>query len=159
LLASGKKALLDADALNHLANTPCRLSNVALTPHPGEAGRLLQQPTTVVNANRLLAANNISTQYGASVLLKGAGTVIHTDEGVFINSTGNPGMASGGMGDVLSGIVGGLMAQGLSPAAALIAGAWCHGSSADIAAGIVGEPGLTASDVIDHLTIPLKALQ
>lgn len=159
LTTTGKKAVLDADALNLLAASPVRLQNTVLTPHPGEAGRLLNLPAAVINANRFDAASGISDQYGGIVLLKGAGTIIHTQSGQFVNSTGNPGMSSGGMGDVLSGIVGGLMAQGLSTNDALLAGAWCHGASADAAAELVGEAALHATDVIDHLPLTLQQLQ
>lgn len=153
------KLVFDADALNLLSQNPVKLRNSVLTPHPGEASRLLNIPTAEVNADRFTAVKRLSNSYGATALLKGAGSVIQSQEHLFVCTEGNPGMASGGMGDVLSGIVGGLMAQGLTPNRALIAGVWVHGVSADIAAAKVGEPGLVASDLFNELYGAMKALQ
>lgn len=125
-------------------------NNIILTPHPGEAARLLKITTAEVQANRINAALSIAKRASAIVVLKGAGTVIATPEGkYFINTTGNPGMASGGMGDALSGMIAALLAQGLTPLNAANLGVYLHGAAADCAAHHgMGPNGLTASEVI-----------
>lgn len=150
--------IVDADALNLIAQYQVLQSAVAmrtaptiLTPHPAEAARLLGVATTAVQGDRLRAAREIARRCNALVVLKGTGSIIAAPDGRFwINGSGNPGMASAGMGDVLTGLLGGLAAQGLDPEAALRFGVWVHGRAADdaVASGI-GPAGLTASDVID----------
>ncbi|MBA1146997.1 NAD(P)H-hydrate dehydratase [Ectothiorhodospiraceae bacterium WFHF3C12] len=141
--------VVDADALNLLAAVPRRRERWVITPHPGEAGRLLELGTGDVQADRLAAAERLQTTYGGVAVLKGAGTVIR-GETAAVCTDGNPGMASGGMGDVLSGVLGGLLAQGVPVEQAARAGVVLHAAAADAAAGR-GERGLLATDLMPHL--------
>jgi NAD(P)H-hydrate epimerase len=147
--------LLDADALTLLDGRLERLAGRAgetvVTPHPGELGRLLGLPTAVVAADRLGAAGTAAARSGATVLAKGARTVIvHAADRPLINPTGGPGLASGGAGDVLTGVVGALLAQGLAGRQACAVGAWLHGRAAELAAS--AWPGaVPASVVAAHL--------
>ncbi len=145
--------VIDADGLNLLANYPNYHyhSNRILTPHPGEAARLLKCSTAEINADRFAAVKEIQGIYGGIVVLKGAGTLIFDGKDIFVSTTGNPGMASGGMGDVLAGIIGGLLAQGFSPAQATKTGVYLHGAAADFAAAEQGERGLLASDLMPFI--------
>lgn len=150
--------VLDADALNILAtdgrlegNLYHRVAPVILTPHPAEAARLLGCSVAEVQADRLAAARQLARNCSAHVALKGCGTVVATVDGrCWINSTGNPGMATAGMGDVLSGLIVALLAQGWPAENALLAAVHLHGAAADqlVASGI-GPIGLTAGEVID----------
>jgi hydroxyethylthiazole kinase-like uncharacterized protein yjeF len=143
--------VFDADALNLLARSPRALGDrVVLTPHPGEAGRLLDRPTDAVEADRFAAARELARRFDCVVVLKGAGTIIDDGRRTFVCPFGNPGMASGGMGDALAGIVAGFMAQGLSAADAAAAGVLAHALAGDRAARL-GERGVTASDLIECL--------
>lgn len=171
ILGSDKPVLIDADALefvelkndNTSIGVPLKAKKSKnarpflsldkypiLTPHPGEAARLLNITTAAVQADRINAAISIAQRASAIVVLKGAGTVIATPEGrFFINTTGNPGMASGGMGDALSGMIAAFLAQGLKPLDAAKLGVYLHGAAADCAAHHgMGPNGLTASEVI-----------
>ncbi len=156
--------LIDADGLNALAQLGCdRLKSArgafVLTPHPGEAARLLAAGTAEINANRVGAARRLSARTGASVLLKGARSVIAGASGeLYINSTGNPGMSTPGMGDALSGIVGALMARHLPPLEALVFGVFVHGFAADRVADRIGQVGYLAGDLIEELPVALQAL-
>jgi NAD(P)H-hydrate epimerase len=149
--------LIDADGLNVLAPVDTALFKAArgpvvLTPHPGEMARLLSSTTAAVNANRIGAAQRLAEATGAHVLLKGARSVIVTRTGaVRINSSGNPGMATAGMGDVLGGIVGSLMGQGIEPGDALTLGVYAHGHAADRLAARVGSFGYLAGDLAAEL--------
>ena len=155
--------IMDADALNLLtklklsSNLPKRL---ILTPHPGEAARLLNTSVAVIESNRFSAAAKIQKKFNATVVLKGSGTVIcHKSGGTQkwgICDSGNPGMATGGMGDVLTGIIAGLLAQGLTLKEAAEAGVDLHAKAADQASLEFGEAGLTSSDVINELKYLLK---
>lgn len=148
--------LIDADALNLIATHPHLVSltqkrnaETVITPHPGEAARLLAISTDVIQKNRTENALKLAKLLHATCVLKGAFTVCaHHDGAWFINTTGNSGLASGGTGDVLSGIIGSLMAQGLSGLDAAKLGVFVHGAAADslVAQGI-GPVGLTASEV------------
>lgn len=149
--------LLDADALNLLAAHPVLAARVAqreaatiITPHPAEAARLLASSTEAVQADRVDAALALAQRFKADVALKGCGTVIaHPDGRWRINTSGNPGLASGGSGDVLSGFIGALLAQGWPAAAALSAGVHLHGAAADaLAAAGDGPIGITAGELI-----------
>ncbi len=143
--------VLDADGLNLLAKFPERRDDWILTPHPGEAARLLRCTTQDIQADRLAAARALQEKYGGVVVLKGAGTLIDDGNSTLVSDTGNPGMASGGMGDVLTGVIAGLLAQGLPPLAAAAAGVYLHGAAADRAARNGGERGLLASDLLAEL--------
>lgn len=142
--------LVDADGLNWLAQDPLHRDDWILTPHPGEAARLLGCSVREVEANRPAAVSELQRRYGGVVLLKGAGTLIADGKWLRLCHAGNPGMASGGMGDLLSGIIAGLTAQGLSRCDAAWAGACLHGQAGDDAAA-TGERGMLASDLLSHL--------
>ena len=151
-LAAKRPLVVDADALNLLATDPLYRDDWILTPHPGEAGRLLRQTTAAVQDDRFAAVRQLVEGYGGVAVLKGAGSLIHTESGpIRLCDRGNPGMASGGMGDVLSGVLAALLAQGLSPFAAASAGVWLHGKAADEAAAELGERGLLAGDLMPFL--------
>lgn len=150
--------VLDADALNLLA-TDARLAAAVsrrdaatlMTPHPLEAARLLGQDVAAVQNDRIAAALTLARLYRAEVVLKGAGSVIASGRDWWINPTGNPGMATGGMGDVLSGLLGALAAQRMRPLAALQCAVHLHGAAADLlVAEGAGPAGLTAGETIDR---------
>jgi ADP-dependent NAD(P)H-hydrate dehydratase / NAD(P)H-hydrate epimerase len=162
--ALDRPLVLDADALTALAGR-LELLRAApaprcLTPHPAEMARLLGTSVADVQRDRVAAARGLATGYGVNVALKGSATVVAAADGrVFLNPTGNPGMASGGTGDVLTGIVGAFLARGLAPADALVAAVYLHGAAGDLAAARVGEESLIASDVIDALPQAFAALR
>ena len=150
-LAAQKPTVIDADALNLLANTPCMKSNWILTPHPGEAGRLLGISTVDVQRDRLQAARDIAARFGGTVVLKGAGTLVLTGDCLpYICDQGNPGMASPGMGDVLTGVIAGIAAQTADLPGAARAGVLVHAMAGDMAA-LRGERGLLATDLFGYL--------
>ena len=134
--------LLDADALNLLSKQQMKRDNWVLTPHPGEAARLLGCSVREVMQDRMAAANELRSVYGGVIVLKGAGTVISSDSArpPAICSDGNPGMATAGMGDLLSGVIGALLAQGYDPEIAAELGVCLHSAAADRAAES-GHPG------------------
>jgi len=145
--------VVDADGINHLAGRVEILQKskvpVILTPHPGEMGRLAEAEVSMVQSDRVKCAREFAVNCRVHVVLKGARTVIaHPDGRVFINPTGNAGMASGGMGDVLTGIIAGLLAQGFSPETACHAGVYLHGAAADTLAATIGPYGYLAGDVM-----------
>ncbi|HFD86553.1 MAG TPA: NAD(P)H-hydrate dehydratase [Gammaproteobacteria bacterium] len=145
--------VLDAGAFTYLVAAPSRRENRILTPHPGEAARLLDIPVADVQADRLRAAKELRMQYGGVIVLKGAGTIIAGPGGFYLCDAGNPGMASGGMGDVLSGVIGGLLAQGFEAEMAACLGVVIHAAAGDRAAGKYPR-GLLASD----LMLPIRDL-
>jgi hydroxyethylthiazole kinase-like uncharacterized protein yjeF len=157
-LASDLPCVVDADALNLISESEdlrhaCarRTADTLLTPHPAEAARLLALSTADVQADRVKAAKILAANLNAHVVLKGAGSILVARDGHwFVNTSGNPGMASAGMGDVLAGILGALLAQRYSGESALVLGTHLHGAAADdlVEAG-TGPVGLTASEVID----------
>jgi ADP-dependent NAD(P)H-hydrate dehydratase / NAD(P)H-hydrate epimerase len=163
-VAAHRPMLIDADGLNEIARIGAGMLRraagpVVLTPHPGEAARLLKTGTAEINADRIGAARRLVDLTGAAVLLKGARTVIAGTGGeIYINGSGNPGMASPGMGDVLSGIIGALLAQRYSALDALAFGAFVHGHAADRLAASVGPVGYLAGDLADELPSALAAL-
>lgn len=142
-----KQAVVDADALNMLSSEPEQQTKWVLTPHPGEAARLLGCDGQTVETDRFAAVRALQQKYGGTVLLKGAGTLICDGEMLYVAPVGNPGLASGGCGDVLSGIIGALMAQGLDNCRATVAAVVVHGEAADLAARD-GERGMLASDLM-----------
>ncbi len=156
--------LLDADGLNALAAIGCEALRrargpVVLTPHPGEAARLLGVTPAIINDDRVSAARNLAERTGAFVLIKGARSVIASPDGdIYINSTGNPGMGTPGIGDALSGIVGALLGQKMRPIDALALGVFLHGYAADRVAARMGRVGYIAGDIIDELPAALEAL-
>jgi hydroxyethylthiazole kinase-like uncharacterized protein yjeF len=150
--------VLDADALNLLGTDnklqlllKRRTAATILTPHPAEAGRLLKSGTEEIQRDRLAAALEIARLFRCHVVLKGAGSICALPDGSwYINSSGNPGMASAGMGDVLTGMIAALIAQGLSAGSAMLLAVYLHGAAADaLVAHGVGPAGLTASEVTD----------
>ncbi len=155
--------VLDADGLNCLARDLTVLNRLkaplVLTPHPGEMARLLASSPQAVQQDRVQAARDLATSHGVHVVLKGARTIIaHPDNSIFINPTGNAGMASGGMGDVLTGLIAGLIVQGLPPEKATHAGVYLHGAAADALALQAGSIGYVASEVMDALPATMQHL-
>ena len=151
VLASDRPVVIDADALNLLARSPRTSSRWILTPHPGEAGRLLGSTTAEVQRDRLRSAREIAARYGGIVVLKGAGTLVVTNDSLpSICDHGNPGMASPGMGDVLTGVIAGIAAQTSDLPGAARAGVLVHALAGDMAARR-GERGLLATDLFMYL--------
>ena len=155
--------VLDADGLNAVAGTGllrARGGPTVITPHPGEMARLVGSDTAHVQGDRLGVAREFARAEGVVVVLKGARTIIaRPDGGAAISPTGNPGMASGGTGDVLAGIIGGLLAQGLAPYDAAVLGVFAHGAAGDAVAARQGEVGLLAGDIAAELPATLARLQ
>lgn len=151
VLDSGLPLVMDADALNWLAQEPLHRNQWILTPHPGEAARLLGTSSAEIQADRWQAVRELQTRYGGVVVLKGAGSLVcHGNQPVALCDAGNPGMATGGLGDVLTGAVAGLLAQGLSLWQAAVAGVYLHGRAGDAAAR-GGERGMMAGDLLAPL--------
>ena len=151
-----KPLVIDADALNCICNKPEILKNLKapaiITPHPGEMARLLHSTPKAVNSNRENTAIDFAKKFGVVTVLKGAGTIIASPDGeVYINHTGNSGMATGGSGDILSGIIGSLLAQGASPINAAAAGVFLHGTIGDLAAEKLGKISMLPTDMIDMI--------
>ncbi|GDY07813.1 hypothetical protein LBMAG52_12990 [Planctomycetia bacterium] len=151
--------VVDADALNALAASggAGRLASSAagpriLTPHPGEFARLIGSDIATVQSQRAKLAAEFAATHGVIVLLKGQGTIITDGDRVAINRTGNPGMATGGSGDVLTGLIAALLAQGMPAFQAAQVGAHLHGLAGDLAAAELSQPGLIASDLPKFLT-------
>jgi len=153
VLTCDKPLVVDADGLNLLAVEPAYRDSWILTPHPGEAARLLKMTPAEVEADRFTAVEDIALRYGGVTVLKGAGSLIASqiDGQVALCTNGNPGMASGGMGDVLTGVIAALVAQGLPLFAAAKAGVYLHGLAGDQAARAGGERGLLATDLLPLL--------
>ncbi|MFN7094484.1 MAG: NAD(P)H-hydrate dehydratase, partial [Burkholderiales bacterium] len=153
--APSGKLIFDADALNILALNPelqqkfMQLPVKVITPHPGEAARLLATTVEVVQHNRFAAVTQLSQRYNAIVLLKGAGSLIHDTASIFINQTGNPALASGGQGDTLCGLIVACAGQGMELAEALKFAVYLHGLAADelVATTLHGYNGILASEV------------
>lgn len=163
VLDAGLPVVIDADALNLIAadlERDWRLSpDCVMTPHPGEAGRLLVRPTGDVQDNRVAAARDLSDQWGTVVVLKGAGTLVASpDDRLGINSSGGPELATAGSGDVLTGVVGALLARGLPAWSAGCAGAFVHGTAGELAAHGMNEHSVSASDVLDALPEAIRTL-
>lgn len=156
-----KPIVIDADGLNLLSSDLALMKNskakIIITPHPGEAARLLKVKVSDINKDRLRSATELATATGAVTVLKGAGSVVATPEEItYINTTGNPGMATGGSGDVLTGLITALLGQGLDRVAAATAGVYLHGLAGDLKANQIGEYGLIASDIAEMLAVAIK---
>jgi len=156
-----KPMVLDADALNCLAADAAKIATakapLVLTPHPGEFARLTQTSTASVLADPVGSATQAANEFDAVVVLKGGPTVTASPDGLsFINSTGNPGMATAGMGDVLTGVIASLLGQGMSPLDGALTGVFIHGLAGDLALQAKGERGLIASDVLAELPAALQ---
>lgn len=162
VLQSNKPMVLDADALNLIAEKGLlsRLKSLpsVITPHPGEAARLLGTDTAEIQSARQSSVEQLHRETGAVVLLKGSRTLISDGDSLYVCSAGNPGMASGGMGDVLSGVIGGLLAQKLSLIDAARVGAYAHAHAADLYAEQNGEIGLKATDLIPYVRSVLNGI-
>lgn len=159
-----KPAVIDADALNAISRNPeLKIGNASecvLTPHPKELSRLLGISTAEVQADRIAAAEKARDKFGCSVVLKGAHSVVATIDGTtWIIPCGNPGMATAGTGDVLAGIIGGLLAQGVPAQHAAIAGTYLHATAGDLAAFTHGEDGMVASSIIEALPMVLADIR
>lgn len=154
-------AVVDADGLNLLAQAPVRRADWILTPHAGEAARLLATTPEAIQRDRMQAARAIADRFGGVCVLKGAGTLVAADGDarLYRCDVGNPGMAAGGMGDVLTGAIAALVAQGLSLADAARAGVWVHASAGDLCAASIGVPGLLALDVCAALPRALHEIE
>ncbi|MFC1666811.1 NAD(P)H-hydrate dehydratase [Candidatus Omnitrophota bacterium] len=159
-----KKAMvIDADALTALSKNKTILKKIKckyiITPHPGEMSRLVDKDTDYIKKNRLGVAKKFSNYYNAVVVLKGSATVV-TDRDArtrfYVNETGNPGMATAGAGDVLTGIIGGFLSQGLDPFDAAKLGVYIHGFAGDLAAKEKCEIGLIASDILEKVPEAIK---
>jgi NAD(P)H-hydrate epimerase len=169
--------VLDADALNAVApfsgGFPDRAEPLILTPHPGEFARLSGVSVKEVTEKRELLAVGFAAQAGVVLLLKGANTLVaarlsvspglhaqtHPETKLYRNTTGNPGMATGGSGDVLTGVIAALVGQGLTAFDAAALGAWVHGRAGDKAAEQLGQTGLIATDILDHLPVAFRELE
>jgi len=161
LVQTAIPVVLDADGLNALATLTSdvfkrRTAPTILTPHPGEFGRLLEKSTEEVQADREVLALEYARDHRVVLVLKGKGTIVTDGERLYRNTTGNPGMATGGSGDVLTGLIAALVAQGLEPFDAAVLGVYTHGKAGDLAAARVGQVSLIATDLIDELP---RALQ
>jgi NAD(P)H-hydrate epimerase len=160
VLRSPAPAVVDADALNVLADDPSPVARdafVALTPHPGELGRWLGRSAAEVDRDRVACARQAADRWGAHVLLKGSPTVVAEPGGrAALNLTGNPGLAVGGSGDVLTGLLGSLLAQGVPTARACRAAPCLHGLAADWASRDLGERGMTPSDLLRYLPLAIR---
>ncbi len=161
VLKIDKTMVLDADALNAISGSTAVLKKVkadyVITPHHGEMARLIDRSAEYVKNNRLIVAKKFSHDYNAVVVLKGAGTVVTDPAGkCYINTTGNPGMATAGSGDVLTGIIAGFLAQGLKLFDAARLGVYIHGSAGDLTAKDKGEIGLIAGDILENIPYAIK---
>lgn len=153
--------VIDADGLNALCRNidilKRRQGQTVLTPHEGEMALLCNKPVEEIRSDRKGLTEAFSKEYGVTLVLKGKDTVVAGEE-TFINPTGNSGMATGGSGDVLSGVIGGLMAQGLSPYNAAVLGVYVHGRAGDIAAADKGKMGVIAGDIAENIPYAVKEL-
>lgn len=162
--AKWKAVILDADALNAIASgalgaAPELPANTVLTPHPGEAARLLKCSVAEIQENRPNAAQHLADKYGCVVALKGAGTLIAAPgRDLLQNPTGNPGLARGGSGDVLSGMVAALLAQGLAPMNAAACAVWLHGAAADRCAARTSQMTMLPHDILADLPAVITEL-
>lgn len=160
--SSGTPAVFDADGLNALAQIPHwhrRLKNIVLTPHPGEMSRLTGLSIAEVQRDRTGIARNYAAEWGITLVLKGARTVVASPDGkVAINFSGGPNLATAGTGDILTGVIGGLLAQGSTPWDAARCGAYLHGSAADLWSAQHGDVGMLASDLLKLLPIARRSI-
>ena len=158
----GGKLVLDADALNIIADTNVTMDqDTIITPHVGEAARLINTTAAAINEKRETAAAFLAEKYGCTAVLKGAGTLVaalNPAPKLYINTTGNPGMATGGSGDVLTGVIASFLAQGMNPQTAACAGVYVHGYAGDLVAKNYGEDGLIAGDLPLAIALAIKEL-
>ena len=155
--------IIDADGINCIAADIDILlkkkTDVIITPHPGEMARLLNCDTAMISANRIVVAEKYAEKYGITVVLKGAGTVVADSHATAVNHTGNAGMSVGGSGDVLAGMIGSIIAQGVGVFDGACAGVYMHGLAGDIAAKKLGMEAMLPRDIIDNLSDSFGALK
>jgi ADP-dependent NAD(P)H-hydrate dehydratase len=158
-----RTVVLDADGLNafvgQTAKLHCAGAALILTPHPGELGRLLGVDAAAVQARREESALGFAREHGVILALKGHGTLVTDGRRLYRNTTGNPGMATGGTGDVLTGLIAALVGQGLEPFAAAQLGVFLHGRAGDLARDALGEVSLIAADLLDFLPHAIRQFQ
>lgn len=165
LLNFNGPVVLDADGLNCISKVGLNIFNkrrfpTVITPHPGEFSRLLGISTKEIQDNRVEYAKYVSTNYGIVTVLKGANTVVSSPKGeVYINTTGNPGMATAGSGDVLTGMITSFIGQGIDADKASILGVYCHGLAGDIAKEEKGEYGMIARDILESIPSSIKLMK
>ncbi|MCW5806894.1 MAG: NAD(P)H-hydrate dehydratase, partial [Deltaproteobacteria bacterium] len=164
--AAGVPAVLDADALNLLAHDPARIAAAAgpvvITPHPGEAARLLGTTTAAIEGDRLAAARALAARTHATVVLKGARTIICdgmlADDHCTINPSGGPALATAGSGDVLAGTIAAFLAQGVATTDAACLATYAHGRAGEALATVHGTRGVMSSDLPDAIATALRAI-
>jgi NAD(P)H-hydrate epimerase len=158
-----KPMVIDADGLNAFIGQTDKLNATAgpriVTPHPGEFARLIESDTQTVQAKRQPLAIDFARTHGCIVVLKGNGTIVTDGERVYVNTSGNPGMATGGTGDVLTGVIAALLAQGMSAFEAAQLGVHLHGLAGDLARDAIGEVSLIATDLLDFLPTAFRQAQ
>jgi len=151
--------VLDADALNALAGHLNLLRDTIITPHPGEMSRLIGRPASFINKNKKTVAKNFASEYNVTIVLKGYQSIVASaKKAIHVNSTGNPGMASGGCGDVLTGIIAAFLANGMDNFEAARLATYIHGLSGDIAAKEKSEISLRATDLLKFLPQAFKKI-
>jgi NAD(P)H-hydrate epimerase len=163
LISLPSSLVIDADGLNIIAKDLNLLKRIKekiiLTPHPGEISRLINKSIQYVQKNRVKVAKEAAKRFGCIMVLKGHRTVVAAPSGkTFVNPTGNPGMASGGVGDVLTGMIAGLAGQGMSLWNAAVAGVYLHGLAGDLAAKEKGEYAMIASDLVDKIPYAIQKI-
>jgi NAD(P)H-hydrate epimerase len=152
VLESDLPIIIDADGLNLLAEEEQSSRNWVITPHPGEAARLLKTDVTAIQSDRFQSVRDLHEKYHGLVILKGAGSIVTDLEGnLYVCKEGNPGMSTGGMGDVLTGVIAGLVAQGINIEWATQIGVLMHARAGDMAARSGGERGMMATDLMPYL--------
>lgn len=157
-----KPVVLDADglfAVSPFSDEFRRSAPLVLTPHPGEFARLTGEPVPTIRTERDQQAVAFAQKFGGVLLLKGSGTLVTDGSRLYRNATGNPGMATGGSGDVLTGVIAALIGQGLSDFDAAVLGAWVHGHAGDLGAAALGQTALTAPDLLDFLPAAFRQLE
>lgn len=162
LLCYDNPIVLDADGINCINDNPDILKNrngiTIITPHPGELAKLLNRDIKEIQENRVFYSKYTSNKYNIITLLKGYNTIVTDGDSVYVNSTGNPGMATAGSGDLLTGIIISLICQGISPMNSGIMGAFIHGLAGDLASVEKGEYGLIATDILEYIPEAVKKL-
>jgi NAD(P)H-hydrate epimerase len=169
-LQAGKPAVVDADGLNNLSEMDdwpsLRTGSLILTPHPGEFSRLTGKGIKEIQSDRVRLAAEYCRQWSCAaedtgplvLVLKGRETVVTDGQRAYVNGTGNPGLATGGSGDILTGLTAGLLGQGLEPFEAAQLAVYCHGLAGDLAAAKLGEVSLIAADLLDYLPDAVRAV-
>lgn len=155
--------VLDADGINCIADEPeillKRKSTTIITPHPGELARLLGKSIKEIQNNRIHYSKYTSNKYNIITVLKGHQTIVASKDEIYINDTGNPGMATAGSGDVLGGMIISFICQGIDPFKSCVLGTYSHGLAGDLAKDEMGEYGLIASDILKHIPMALRIIQ